>query len=171
MQKHFQTFTCNGFFDTFVCKVNQCNPGVLDPTIKRPLSISEIQVTRVDLVHDIGDILVITVSQNHIGNPLKLIKVAYYSTVEESILSHSGLVDNYLNAFGLNAFHHTLDGGLAEIIRAGLHCQAVNTHDLRLPMCRDKVTKAVLSLLNKRRILLLYGGNAMQILRDGITYE
>ena len=82
------------------------------------LLISEIQIAGVNLIDYIGDIIVISVSENHIRNSLKLIYIADYAAVEKVILFHSGFVNHNLNALGLNALHNTLDRALAEVITA-----------------------------------------------------
>ena len=43
-----------------------------------------------------------------------------------------GLVDHHGHALGLHALHDALDGARAEVVRVGLHRQAVHAHD-RLP--------------------------------------
>src|SRR5690606_37782913 len=45
---------------------------------------------------------------------------------EEMLAFQYGFVNDHFHPFGLDALHHTLDGALAEIIRAGLHNQAVD---------------------------------------------
>ena len=46
-----------------------------------------------------------------------------------------GLVDHHGHALGLHALHDALDGARAEVVRVGLHRQAVHAHDrLRLAL-------------------------------------
>ncbi len=39
-----------------------------------------------------------------------------------------GLVDDDLGTFGFDALHDALDGGLTEVVRVGLHGEAVDTN-------------------------------------------
>ena len=48
---------------------------------------------------------------------------------EGGAIGERGLVDDDLGTLGLDALHDALDGGLAEVIRVGLHRQAIDADD------------------------------------------
>ena len=89
-------------------------------------SVSEIQVACVDLVHHIGQIIMIAVGNDHIASALERLQIAHHDAVEEMLFLHCRFVHDDLHAFGFDALHHALNAALAEIIAARLHRQAVH---------------------------------------------
>ena len=71
-----------------------------------------------------------TVCHDHIGLLLEHIQVTHHAGLEELIGLQHGLVHHHLDPFGLDAFHHTLDGRGAKVVRPGLHDQPEDPHHL-----------------------------------------
>ena len=75
------------------------------------------EVAGIDLVLDIIQTGVIAVGYDGVAAALELIKIVHHLTAKEGItILKRRLVDNDLGSLGLDAFHHTLDGTLTEIV-------------------------------------------------------
>ena len=85
------------------------------------------EVAGVDLVLDVVEDGVVTVGDD--GGTLSFEfgeVVDDFAAEEGGAVFERRLVDDDLGAFGLDAFHHALDGGLAEVVGVRFHRQAVN---------------------------------------------
>lgn len=88
------------------------------------------EVAGVDFVGDVGQGGVEAVGDDGVGAGLELGEVADHLAAEEGGSGGEGrLVDDDLGALGLDTLHDALDGALAEVIRAGLHGETVDTDD------------------------------------------
>src|SRR5690606_10054669 len=68
---------------------------------------------------------------DHIADPLELIQITHHPRAMEAFSLQHRLIHHHLHPAGLDALHHALDGGGAEVVRAGFHYQAVDTHHSR----------------------------------------
>ena len=95
--------------------------------------VSAEQVSRVDLVLDIAELVgVKAVGEDDVALCLELIEVIDDKAVEEAIaVLERGLVDDDRDSFRLDALHDALDGGSAEVVRIGLHGEAVDADGVR----------------------------------------
>ena len=94
------------------------------------LSVDSEQIASIDFFRDIFQVFIPAIRENDVALFLELVQVADDAAVEEGNLLHARFVDDQLNAFSLQAFHDALNGGLPEIVGAGLHREPVNPHDL-----------------------------------------
>ena len=74
------------------------------------------------------------ISNNNVTYSLELLQVADDPRVVEAVLLKRRLIDDHLDALGLDALHHALNGRGAEVVRAGLHHQAIDAHHLRVAL-------------------------------------
>ena len=69
---------------------------------------------------------VISVGDDGLALTLELLEIIYnFASVEGCAVFESWLIDDDVCAFGLDSFHYTLYGTLAEIVRVALHCKSV----------------------------------------------
>lgn len=79
---------------------------------------------------------VIAVGDDGLAPRLEAVEVVHHLGAEErAAVLQSRLVDDDLSALGLHSLHHALYRGLAEVVRVGLHGQAVYADDA-LPLFR-----------------------------------
>ena len=84
-------------------------------------------VAGVDLVLHVVEARVIPIRDDGLALGLEFGEVVDHQASEESgAVVEGGFVDNHLGAFGFDAFHHALDGTLAEVVAVALHRQAVD---------------------------------------------
>ena len=98
------------------------------------LLVSFEQISCVYFVHDIVQRRVIAVGDDSGGAAFEFGEVVHDLRAEEGgAVREGGFVDDHRGAFGLDALHDTLDGGLAEVVGVGLHREAVDSdHDFLL---------------------------------------
>ncbi len=86
----------------------------------------------VSCVHLAGHIVkgsVVAVGDDGVGLGLEGLKVVDHAGAEEGdAVLQRGFVHYDLGALGLDALHYALDGALAEVVRSGLHGEAVHAH-------------------------------------------
>ena len=93
------------------------------------------QVPRVHLVCHVRELVAPAVRHDHVVAGLEGLQLVGHLGAEELRRVQRGLVDHHGHALGLHALHDALDGARAEVIRVGLHRQAVDAHDrLRLAL-------------------------------------
>lgn len=86
-------------------------------------------VASVDFVADVVEAAVVAVGYDGVALGFELFEVVDHLGAEEGLsVGEGGLVDDDFRALGLDAFHHSLDGALAEIVGVGLHCQTVDSY-------------------------------------------
>lgn len=90
--------------------------------------ISSENVSSVNFVLYIVQAFVVAVGNDGLAQLLKLFEIIDHQTAKEcgSVLERR-FVDNDLCALCLDAFHHTLNAALAEIVAIALHCQAIDS--------------------------------------------
>ena len=72
-------------------------------------------------------------------------QVVYHAATEEcAAIGQGGLVYYYICAFGFYTFHYALNGGVAEIVAAGFHSEAVNAYGAALFVAGLKGSFAVI---------------------------
>ena len=87
------------------------------------------EVAGVDFGEDVVEAGVVAVGDDGGGLGLEGGQVVDDERAEEGgAVGEGGLVDDHLGAFGLDALHDALDGGLAEVVAVGLHGQAVDAY-------------------------------------------
>ena len=92
--------------------------------------ISFEDVAGIDLIGHVIEGAVIAVGDDGIGLGLEEGEVVDHTAAEEGdAVFEGGFIDDDLGAFGFDAFHYALDGALAEVVRVGLHGEAVNAND------------------------------------------
>ena len=94
--------------------------------MRRHESITAEQIPRIDLLADIVQCISAPVGDNHVGLLLELRQIIDHPGVEKITLVQHGLVNDDLNALGLDALHDPLDAGGPEVIRTRLHDQAID---------------------------------------------
>ena len=91
--------------------------------------ISAENISSIDLLLDVVEAGVISIGDDGVGLVLKIFEVVDNEAAKEcGAVLEGGLVDDDLGALGLDALHHALDGGLAEVIGVGFHREAVDTN-------------------------------------------
>ena len=76
---------------------------------------------------------VVTVGYDGLRLLLKNSKVVHHKAAEEcAAVLQRGFVYYHSGSFGLYAFHYALNGGVAEVVAAALHCEAVNAYGWEL---------------------------------------
>lgn len=95
--------------------------------------ISSKNIPCIHLLSHIVQYRIIPVCNNRLALNLKGFEIVYYFATEEgTAVFQSGFVDDDGGAFGLDAFHHALNGALAEIVAAGLHGKTIHADDRKL---------------------------------------
>ena len=85
------------------------------------------QISGIHLLRHIIQRRVVAVSNDGVTLRLEGHEVIDHHAPEEGgAVFERRLIDDYGGAFGLDALHDALDGGLAEVVRAGLHREAVD---------------------------------------------
>ena len=93
------------------------------------------QIPCVHLVRHVRELVAPAVGDDHVAVGLEGLQLVGHLGPEELRRVQRGLVDHHGHALGLHALHDALDGARAEVIRVGLHRQAVDAHDrLRLAL-------------------------------------
>ena len=93
-------------------------------------SIPAEQIARIDLLLHVIQTAVISVGKNSLTTLLKRLKVIdNLAAKERRAIFQRRLVDDDRRSLCLDTLHNPLNRGLAEVIRIGLHRQAVNTDD------------------------------------------
>ena len=93
-------------------------------------SVAAEEVAGVDLVFDVVQDGVVAVGDDAAAHFFELLQVVDdFGAEEGGAVFERGLVDDDGGALGLNALHDALDGGLAEVVRVGLHGEAVDADD------------------------------------------
>ena len=108
-----------------------------DPGASRPekfRSVAAVDVARVDPVGHVREHVGTPVCDDHVGPLLELVQVAHDLRVEEQVVLQRRLVDDDLDALGLQPLHDALDRGHPEVVGAGLHDQPVDADGPRLVM-------------------------------------
>ncbi len=101
---------------------DQCNG------LNHRTSVSLEDIPGINLILNIIQDTLIAVGYDGVTTGLECLKVINYTRTEESsAVRQRRLIDDDLGALGLYALHDTLDGTLAEVVRAGLHRQAIDT--------------------------------------------
>ena len=91
----------------------------------------------------------VAVGNDGLGLGLEGFDIVHYSAAEEcAAILQGGFVDDDLGSFGLDAFHYTLDGALAEIIAVALHGEAVDTDDAFFLFVGVEVALAVVVIVS-----------------------
>ena len=90
--------------------------------------ISLKQISRVHLVRHVRELVAPAVGDDHVAAGLEGLQVVGHLGAEELRRVQRGLVDHHGHALGLHALHDALDGARAEVVRVGLHRQAVDAH-------------------------------------------
>ncbi len=93
------------------------------------LAVNAEQVTGIDLVGHIADVVGHAVGHDGMGLCLELRQVGDDAAVEEVGVGQRGFVDDDFDAFGLEPFHDALDAAGAVVVGAGFHDQAVDADD------------------------------------------
>lgn len=89
--------------------------------------VSTEQVAGIDLLLHIVQAAIVAVGNNGLAALLELVQIVDNLAAKEgSAILQSRLVDDHSRAFCLDALHDALDRRLAEVIRVGLHGQAVH---------------------------------------------
>ena len=71
---------------------------------------------------------IVAVGYDGLALCLESFQVVYDLAAEEGTsVFEGGFVDNHSCSLGLDAFHHSLNGALTEIVAAGFHGEAVNS--------------------------------------------
>ena len=102
------------------------------PSARNPRSyhfylVSFENISGINLVMNVIQTRVIPICYNRLGLLFEFLEVIDDEGAEEGApVFEGGLVDDDLGAFGLNALHDSLDGGLTEVVRVGLHGEAVD---------------------------------------------
>ena len=93
------------------------------------ISVAAENIAGVNFLLDVVETGVVSVGDDGVAAGLELLEVVDDEAAEEgAAVLEGGFVDNDLGAFGLDTLHDTLDGGLAEVIAIGFHCEAVNAN-------------------------------------------
>ncbi len=87
------------------------------------------QITAVNFVCHIADIVGDAVGHNDVCFFLEWEKIIYHSGAKEFSLLENWFIDNNLDTFGFDALHDALDAGGAEVVGTGLHDEAVDADD------------------------------------------
>lgn len=112
--------------------------------------ISKIQIPCINLVKDIGNIIVIPVCKNNITDGFEFIKIPNDAAVEKTVLFHGRLINTDLSMpFALMRFITPCIGELTEVIAASFHRQAIYADDLRI-LCNDLIRNKILSRAVRR---------------------
>lgn len=91
-------------------------------------SVPQKNVPCIDLVLHIIQARVIAVGDNGLGLLFEGIQIVDYTAAKEgAAVFEGGFIDDDIGSLGLDTLHDALDGRLAEIVRAGLHRQAIDT--------------------------------------------
>ena len=91
--------------------------------------ISPEQIPCIDLLFHVFEGRIEAVGEDHVGTAFELLQIVYDDGAEEGLPVFEGwFIDDDCRALGLHAFHHALDGRLAEIIAVVLHRQAIDTN-------------------------------------------
>lgn len=81
------------------------------------ISVAGEDVAGVDAGGDIGEVGGSAVGEDGVGEALEFVKVVDYARAEEcGAVLEGGFVDDDCGAFGFDAFHDSLNGGLAEVV-------------------------------------------------------
>ena len=89
--------------------------------------ISFKQVSGVDFISYIVEERIETIGYYHLALGFKSCEVVDDLAAEEGgTVIEGGFVDDDFGTFGFDALHHALDAGLAEVVAARLHCEAIN---------------------------------------------
>ena len=79
-------------------------------------------VAGVNLILNVVQAGVVTVSDDGLGEGLELCQVVHYPAAEKrSAILKGRFIDNHLGTLGLYALHYSLDGTLTEIVAVRLH--------------------------------------------------
>ena len=95
------------------------------------------QVAGVDLIRHIVQTGVVTIGYDGLGNRLELVQISDHTAAKERGAGwQRWFVDHHRGALGLDAFHHALNGGVAEIVGVGFHRHSVDADDdFLFPFC------------------------------------
>ena len=91
-------------------------------------SVGAEEVAGVDLAGHVGEVVGHAVGHDHVGLALEGVRVADHARAEELLRLHRGLVDDDLDALGLDALHHALDRAVAEVVGSRLHHEPPDPH-------------------------------------------
>src|SRR5512132_97937 len=94
-----------------------------------PSSVVAEQVARVDLVGDVLQLLDEAVGHDDVAAALELVEVAHDLRAVEPVVRELRLVDDDLDALGLDPLHDALDAARPEVVGAGLHDEPVDADD------------------------------------------
>ena len=110
------------------CDTRQCqySPDVTSGTRS---AVAAVDVAGVDLLRDVGEHVGTPIGDDDVRPRLELVEVPDDLGVEEGRLVQLGLVDDHLDALGLDPLHHALHRRHPEVVRAGLHDQPVDADD------------------------------------------
>lgn len=79
---------------------------------------------------DVVEAGVVAVGDDGLRHLLKFLQVIYHEAAEEGgAVIESRFVYDDLGAFGFDALHDALDGGLAEVVTIGFHSEAIHADD------------------------------------------
>ena len=93
------------------------------------ISIAAEDVAGVDLLLDVIEAGVVAICDDGVATGLELLEVVDDEAAEKGgAVFKGGFVDDDLGTFGLDALHHALDGGLAEVVGVALHRQPVHAY-------------------------------------------
>ena len=94
------------------------------------ISVSSEYVAGVYFVLYVVEAGVVTVGDDGLRLILEFFQIVDNNAAEEgAAVLKRRFIDDYLGAFGLDTLHHALDGGLAEVVAVGFHCQTIDTDD------------------------------------------
>ena len=84
-------------------------------------------VASVNLLLYIIQASIVAVCNDRVAHLLELVQVVHNLAAEKGLaVVQRGLVDHDLGTLGFDALHDTLNRGLTEVVRAGLHGQTIN---------------------------------------------
>lgn len=90
------------------------------------ISVPSEQVSRVDLVGDVGEVVGPAVGDDHVAAAFEALEVHGHLGAEEVVARERGLVDKHGNTLCLDALHDALDGARPEVVRTALHGESVD---------------------------------------------
>ena len=94
---------------------------------------------------------VIPVGNDGMALALESIQVIHHFAAEErAAIFECRFIDDDLRTFGLDAFHHTLDARLAEVVRVRFHRQAIHADDTLPLLGRIEVSTVVVVVVTGR---------------------
>ena len=117
----------------------------------RVCSISPKNVPRINLFLHIIQASIIPVGNDGMALALESIQIIHHFAAEErAAIFECRFIDDDLRTFGLDAFHHTLNARLAEVVRVRFHRQAVHADDTLPLLGRIEVSTVVVVVVTGR---------------------